>query len=163
MDRDRDRRSFRYGKEPGEVVLTVEVVSKSSARKDYQDILEIYRRLGVREYLAIRPTGHYSDGPFELTGWQRDPNTGRLELIRPDTEGRLSLRTTGLLAGTGPGGWGLRIWDAATGKRLRPPEEEAEERAERAEQEAAARQQSEQEMASEIAQLRALLQEREGS
>ncbi len=188
-DRERDRRSFRYGQEPGEIVLTVEVVSKKSAPKDYRDILEIYRRLGVREYLAIRPTGPCSDGPFELRGWLRDPKSGRLEPIRSDPEGRLPLRTVGLFAGTGPEGWGLKIWDAATGKRLRTPAAaeaeralEAEERAERAErraeQEAAARLKAEEQsrqaeeqsrqaeeqsqvMAAEIERLRARLHERE--
>ncbi len=136
VDRDRDRRSFRYGQESGEVALTIEVVSKKSKRKDHEDILEIYRRLGVREYLAVRPTGHYSDGPFELRGWRRDPQTGWLESIRPDREGRLRLRTVGVLAGTGPEGWGLKIWDAATGERLRTPAAAAARRAVQAEQRA---------------------------
>ncbi len=146
VDRDRRRSSFRYGEEPGEVVLTVEVVSKKSAPKDYRDILEIYTRLGVKEYLAIRPIGHYADGPFELKGWRRDPRSGRLEPIAADGEGRLRLRTTALLVGTGTEGWGLEVWDAATGERLRSPDEEtaflelrAEQARARAEQEAAAR------------------------
>ena len=159
-DRDRRRSSFRYGEEPGEVVLTIEVVSKKSAPKDYRDILEIYTRLGVKEYLAIRPIGHYADGPFELRGWRRDPRAGKLGPIDPGGEGRLRLATTGLLVGTGAEGWGLKVWDAATGKRLRPPEEEAARAAraeERAEQEAEARRAAEEE----IERLRARLEEQE--
>ncbi len=155
VDRDRDRRSFRYGKEPGEVVLTIEVVSSRSKRKDYRDILEIYRRLGVRDYLAIRPIGHYSDGPFELQGWHRDPEGGRLEPILPDGDGRLHLRSVGLLAGTGEEGWGLKIWDAATGERLRTPAAAEAERAAEAEERA-------EEMRAELERLRARLHEHEG-
>lgn len=134
-DRDRDRASFRFGEEPGTVRLTVEVVSRRSAQKDYGDILEIYSRIGVEEYVAIRPTGSYADGPFVFDGWRRDPETGRLAPMHPDRRGRLPLRTTGLLLGTGEDGWGLRVWDAETGARLRSPEEEAAWQAERAEQE----------------------------
>ena len=121
----------------------VEVVSKKSLKKDYKDLLEIYARLGVEEYVAIRPTGLYADGPFEVRAWRRDPKARRLRRIDPDPEGRLRSRTTGLLLDTGAHGWGFRIWDAATGERLRAPEaEEARARRsaeERAEQEAQAR------------------------
>ena len=137
QDRDRYRRSFRYGREPGRVVLTVEIVSQSSAKKDLADILQIYSRLGVEEYLAIRPLGYYADGPFELRAWRRDPRTGRLEPLDPDREGRLRLRTQGLLVGTGADGWGVKVWDAATGELLRTPLEEETERALEAEERAA--------------------------
>jgi len=56
-DRDRERTSFRFGEEPGKVRLVVEVVSQKSLRKDYEDLLPIYARLGVEEYVAIRPRG----------------------------------------------------------------------------------------------------------
>ncbi len=176
-DRDRRRRSFRYGREPGEVRLAIEVVSKSSVRKDYQDLLEIYAPLGVAEYVAIHPLGHYPDGPFKLTGWRRDAETGQLERTPPDPEGRIPSHTTGLLFGTGADGWGLTVWDAATGERLRRPDQEtalleeraetAEERAERAERRAeqmeAARRAVEgenQALKAEIERLRAQIQDR---
>ncbi len=141
-DRDRRRRSFRYGQEPGTVRLVIEVVSKSSVKKDYQDLLQIYAPLGVEEYVAIHPLGPYSEGPFQLTGWRLDPQRRQLRPIAPDPPGRIPLQTAGLLFGTGPDGWRLRVWDAATGERLRPPAEAAEERAE---QEAAARRKAEDE------------------
>jgi Uma2 family endonuclease len=162
-DRDRYRRSFRYGKEPGKVVLTVEVVSQKSVRKDYLDILAIYDRLRVEEYLAIRPLGNYSEGPFELKAWRRDPRTERLEPIASGPRGRLRLRTVGLLVGTGPDGWGLKIWDAETEEILRSPLVAETERAlqaeERAEREAAARRQAE-ERAEREAEARRQAQER---
>ena len=40
-----------------------------------------------------------------------EPGLGR------DRSGRLRLRTAGVLLGTSPEGWGLKVWDAATGKR----------------------------------------------
>ncbi len=141
-DRDRRRRSFRYGQEPGTVRLVVEVVSKSSVKKDYQDLLRIYAPLGVEEYVAIHPLGPYSDGPFQLTGWRLDPHTRQLRPIPPGPQGRIPSRTAGLLCGTGPDGWRLAVWDAASGERLRPPAEEAERRADR---EAAARRKAEEE------------------
>ncbi len=136
-DRDRYRRSFRYRREPGKVVLTVEIVSQKSAKKDLEDNLEIYRLLGVEEYLAIRPLGYYSDGPFELRAWRPNPRTGHLDPIAPRRSGRLRLRTQGLLVGTGADGWGFKIWDAATGERLRSPVEEEARRAFQAEERAA--------------------------
>lgn len=141
-DCDRRRRSFRYGQEPGTVRLVVEVVSKSSVKKDYQDLLQIYAPLGVEEYVAIHPLGPYSDGPFQLTGWRLDRQAQQLRPIAPGPEGRILSRTTGLLFGTGKDGWRLAVWDAATGERLQPPAQEAEQRAE---QETAARRKAEEE------------------
>ncbi len=143
-DRDRDRTSFRCGEEPGKVQMVVEVVSRKSLRKDYEGLLPIYARLGVEEYFAIRPTGVYASGPFELRGWRRETTRKRLRRIIPDQEGRLHSQATGLLFGTGPQGSNLLIWDAATRERLLTPEEkaaqarrQAEQRAELAEERAA--------------------------
>ncbi|MCP4655509.1 MAG: hypothetical protein GY856_08835 [bacterium] len=178
-DRGRQRRSFAYGKEPGELRLVIEVVSKSSVRKDYRDLLKIYAPLGVEEYLAIHPLGFYVDGPFRLQGWRLDPHGGQLEPIAPNSQGRIPSQTTGVVFGRGAGGWGVGLWDAATGERLRTSEEaralelEARLKAEeRAEQEAAARLKAEEdkqqaerrcrEMMAEVEQLRAQLPRREG-
>lgn len=133
-DRDLRRTSFRFGEEPGKVRLVIEIVSKNSVKKDYRDLLAIYGPLGVEEYFAIRPVGFYSEGPFRLRGWRRDTKTGRLRLLRPDAQGRLRSRVTGLLFGTREAGWGLEVWDAATGERLRTSDEELEWHAERAAQ-----------------------------
>jgi hypothetical protein len=133
-DRDLRRTSFRYGQEPGKVRLVVEVVSKSSVRKDYQDLLAIYGPLGVEEYVAIRPMGFYPDGPFKLRGWRRDPTSGRLRPIRPRADKRLHSQVTGLLFGTGEDGYGLELWDAATGERLRTSDQELAWHAEQTEQ-----------------------------
>ncbi len=133
-DRDLRRTSFRYGEEPGEVRLVIEIVSKNSVRKDFRGLLAIYGPLGVEEYVAIRPRGFYPQGPFELRAWRRDARTGSLRPLRPDAEGRLRSRVTGVLFGTGEEGWGLEVWDAATGERLRTSEEELRWHAERREE-----------------------------
>lgn len=130
-DRDLRRTSFRFGEEPGKVRLVIEIVSKNSRKKDYEDLLAIYGPLGVEEYVAIRPRGFYPQGPFELRGWRRDPRTGRLRRLRPDAAGRFRSRVTGLSFGTGAEGWGLEVWDAATGERLRTSEDELRWHAER--------------------------------
>ncbi len=141
-DRDARRESFELEKEPGEIWLAVEVVSKTSETKDYKGILKPYTQLKVREYVAIDPRGKYLDGPVKLRAWRRNPGTKRLRRVALDKEGRFHSETTGLLFGTGPYGRGLEIRDAATGELLRPPLEEASWQAERAEQEAAARRQA---------------------
>lgn len=178
VDRDRRRKSFRFGREPGTVRLVVEVVSEESVKKDYRDILRIYAPLGVEEYVAIRPLGHYTDGPFELKGWRLDPRTRRLRPISPDPQGRIPSLTTGLLFGTDADGFGLSLWEAATGERLRSSDEDVtwlrdrvEQAEERAERESAARRAAEKEkqralrqnreMAAELEQLRAQLRERD--
>ncbi|MEE8585517.1 MAG: hypothetical protein V3T83_11765, partial [Acidobacteriota bacterium] len=94
----------------------------------------------------------------------RNPKTKRMNRMRPDRQGRLHSKTTGLLFGTGADGCGLVISDALTGERLRTPDEETAWQAEHAEQEAEARREAEQrnrEMMAEIERLRAQLQKRE--
>jgi Uma2 family endonuclease len=137
LDRDRGRKSFHFGREPGkvrQVRLVVEVVSEDSVRKDYQDLLRIYAPLGVQEYVAVRPLGLYPDGPFELRGWHLDPRTRRLLPIAPNPQGQIPSLATGLLFGTGSDGFCLSLWNAASGERLLSPEEDVTRLRERAEQ-----------------------------
>lgn len=131
-DCDRRRWSFRLGEEPGSVALAIEMVSVRSKAKDYRDILEIYSRMGVAEYLAIEPLGDYVTGPYALRFWRYDRVSGRLQPADAETGGAFWSRTTGLLFGTGEDGWGLEIRELGTGKRLLPPEEEIVEFARRA-------------------------------
>jgi Putative restriction endonuclease len=145
-DRDRQRKSFRFGEEPGTIRLVIEVVSERSREKDTRDLLKIYSRLGVEEYVAVFPEGSYATGPFELKGWRLGKATGRLRPLRPAADGRLHLRATSLVLGTGEDGWGLYLWDAATGERLRTPEEARIDAERRAEEEAAARRAAEAEL-----------------
>ncbi len=149
-DPERRRTSFRLGEEPGEILLAIEVVSESSAEKDYTGILPKYARLKVREYVAIEPEGIYIDGPFKVKGWRYDEATMEMS---PTGKARMNSRTTGVIFSPGPGGNGLEIRDAASGELL-PPLEQALQKAEqerqkaeqRAEQEAAERQKAEAEL-----------------
>ncbi len=140
-DRARNRESFELGGEPGEIWLAIEVVSKNSVEKDHGGILEPYGELKVREYVAIRPRGAYLDGLVELRAWRRNAQTKKLEEVSLDEEGRFHARKTGLLFGTGPGGKGLLIHDAATEELLLSETEMLRAAEERAEQEARARKQ----------------------
>ncbi len=124
-DRERRRRSVELEKEPGEIWLAIEVVSGESGEKDYGGILDPYNRLKVQEYVAIDVVGDYLDGPVELQAWRRDAEAKQLLPVPLDPDGRFHSRTTGLLFGTGLGGRGLEIRDAAAGELLRPPLEEA--------------------------------------
>jgi Putative restriction endonuclease len=153
-DRERQRKSFRFGEEPGTVRLVIEVVSERSREKDTRDLLDVYARLGVEEYVVIFPEGSYATGPFDLKAWRLGKATRRLRPLRPDRDGRLHLQATSLLLGTGEGGWGLEVRDAATGERLRTSAEAEAEARRKAEEE-------KQEMAAEIERLRARVRDLE--
>lgn len=154
-DRGRRRRSFRPEEEPGAILLGVEVVSKSSVKKDYEDLLGIYAKLGMAEYVAVRAKGLYLDGAFEIRLWRRDAKRKRLVEVEPDGSGRFLSEKTGLLFGTGSDGKGLVIFDAAKGERLRAPLEEAAWQRERAVE----AERLNREMKAEIERLRAQLRE----
>lgn len=142
-DRERWRGSFRFGKESGRVRVAVEVVSRSSKKKDHEGILPIYEELGVEEYVALRAEGNYIDEVFEIRAWRRDSKTGKLVEQELDAEGRFHSRITGFLFGTESEGRGLVIWDASSGERQRPPKEETSWQTARADLEAEERRQAE--------------------
>ncbi len=56
-DRARKRLSFCLQEEPGEILLAIEVVSKTSVEKDYGDILDPFTQLGVAESSPQNPGG----------------------------------------------------------------------------------------------------------
>jgi len=122
-DRDRRRKSFREGKEPGRIVLVIEVVSPDYKEKDYEDLPEIYEKAGVGEYVTVEALGDYLSGPYELAG-RRMGDDLRYHEIPPDTDGRIQLESVGLWLAPDPDGWGLEIADRATGRRVLTPEEE---------------------------------------
>ncbi len=156
-DPKRRRKSFRLGKVSGRLRLVMEVVSERSKEKDLETLPEIYAQLGAEEYLVLQAEGDYIDEVFGLTAWRREASSGRLRPVKPDSEGRLHLRTVGLLLGTAEGR-GLVIWDAATGERQRPPLEEVSFQRARAAHAEEARKKAEQEkkeMVAELEQLRA--------
>jgi Uma2 family endonuclease len=108
--------------------LIIEVVSPSDRRiskVDEVDKVELYERLGVREYLL-------HDLPSERNGWRvgwrgyRLGKAGRYVSLKPDVQGCLLSETTGLLFGANLAGNWAKIVDAKTGQRLLSPTEEEE-------------------------------------
>jgi Uma2 family endonuclease len=142
--------------------LIIEVVSPSDRRirkVDEVEKVDLYERLGVREYLL-------HDLPRKRNGWRagwrgyRLGMAGRYARIEPDGQGRLFSETAGLLFGANPEGNWAEVIDAKTGQRLLSPGEEKKGRlrAEKAlRQEAEARRSAEAELVrlrEELAQLR---------
>jgi Uma2 family endonuclease len=146
--------------------LIIEVVSPSDSRirrTDQVTKVELYERIGVREYLLLDLPRR---GNRRRMGWHghRLDRRGRYARIAPDLRGRIHSETTGLVFGTDPTESWIEMLDARTGERLLTAAEEAEaghKRAEqqaiRAEQQAKARQEAESEVArlrEELARLR---------
>ncbi|HEX7184121.1 MAG TPA: Uma2 family endonuclease [Thermoanaerobaculia bacterium] len=112
--------------------LVIEVVSPSKARirrVDEVDKVELYQRVGVREYLLVglprRATGYR----FRIKEYRLGPER-RYRPIEPDDQGCLLSETTGLRFGVAPDGNWIEMFDAKTGERLLTPLE-IEERAAR--------------------------------
>jgi Uma2 family endonuclease len=143
-DRDRRRGSFWIGREPGRLVLAVEIVSKNYKDKDYVDSKAIYEREKVPEYVLIELQGEYLDGPYKLTCYRLD-ESGVYRQVEADENGGIVSEQANLRIEPDAEGWGLRVTDLRTGERLLRPGEEAEARreAEARAQEAEARAQDE--------------------
>lgn len=149
--------------------LIIEVVSPSDSRirrTDEVTKVELYERLGIREYLLLDLPRRGNRRRLTWHG-HRLNRAGRYERIEPDLRGRIHSKTAGLLFGADPTESWIEIIDAGTGKRLLTPLEEkqraeqekqrAEQEKQRAEQEAKARKEAEAEVAhlrEELARLR---------
>jgi Uma2 family endonuclease len=143
--------------------LVVEVVSPLSARvrlTDLKDKVNLYRRVGIPEYVIVDCPRRRAGRRYTLLGYRLDAE-GQYQPIAPDDQERLLAETLGIWFQVAPTGDRVFLFDAATGRRLLNLDEQAdviahaEERAahekERADREAAAREAAE----AEIARLRA--------
>lgn len=140
-DPGRRRSSFWIGREPGELVLAVEIVSRNYKNKDYKDSKAVYEREKVPEYILIELQGEYLDGPYKLTCLRLD-DSGVYREAEPDEKGGIVSEQARLRIEPDPAGWGLKVTDLRTGDRLLRPQEETEARRQEAEarrQEAEAR------------------------
>jgi Uma2 family endonuclease len=155
----RMRRSFNVVKEGVVPCFILEIVSPFDARirrTDEVDKVKLYERIGVEEYLLVDMPRTGTGGRFRLKGYCLDPDR-RYRPIEPDGQGRLPGRTIGLLFGVSEDGQRVEVFEAASGERLRTPQEEVEARA------AAERREAEKEEAlriaeKELARLRAELE-----
>lgn len=117
--------------------LIIEVVSPSDARirnVDERDKVKLYERVGVPEYVMVRPPRlKRGERGYRLRGYRLDA-LGRYRPIEPDADGRLLAETVGLQLGVSADGDWIVLYDAETGEPLRSSveEEEARKAAERA-------------------------------
>jgi hypothetical protein len=122
FDRDIESYDVRAGIPPS---LIIEVVSPSDRRIRKVDEVEkvnLYERLGVREYLL-------HDLPRKRNGWRAGwrgyclDKADRYTPIEPDAQGRLLSETVGLLFGANPAGNWAEVVAEETGERLLSPVE----------------------------------------
>lgn len=116
--------------------LIIEVVSPSDSRirrTDEVTKVELYERIGVREYLLLDLPRRGNRRRLSWHGHRLD-RRGRYARIEPDLRGRIHSETTGLVFGADPTESWIEIFDARTGQRLLTSDEEAEEGRRRAEQ-----------------------------
>jgi Uma2 family endonuclease len=166
VDATRERRSFKTWEEDEVPSVVVEVTSKETAEEDLEVKRELYERLKVREYFLFDPLHEYLERPlmgFRLIG---DDYGEKYEPLPPAEDGGLVSAELGMRLV--PEGTQLGLFRFRTGERVpAPPEayellEEAQKRASRAEEELEKhRQRAEQErrradeLAAEVARLRA--------
>jgi Uma2 family endonuclease len=163
-DPEADRPSFNVVKEGVVPCLIIEVVSPLDARirrTDEVDKVKLYEQVGVQEYLLVNPPRRSTGNRFRLLGYRLSPN-GRYQPIEPDEDGRFLSETTGLRFGVSPHGKRIELFDAATGERLRSPEEEVAAR-EAAEAEITKATEARKAAEAEVARLRAEIERLKGS
>lgn len=145
QDKQKHRSSFDVTQEGTRPCLVVEVMSPQYPGDD-TDKVAIYQRVGIAEYIIVKPYFEREMKPMELLGYRLEQ--GRYCKIQPDTHGRLLSHTTGVWFGLDGKKRFLILTDATTGERLLTSEEEH-----------AARLDAE----AEVARLRSLLSKRNGS
>lgn len=100
--------------------LAIEVVSPKDSRirrTDEVDKVELYQKVGIREYLLVHVPRRIGKGRFRLQGYRLGPDR-RYRPLEPDPEGRLLSETTELRFGISPQGDRVDVFDARTGARL---------------------------------------------
>lgn len=106
------RRSFKSWEERGQPCFILELTSEGTASEDTDDKLELYQRLGVREYFLFDSTATLLDRP--LIGYRL--MRGVYEPLIPAADGSLPSNDLGLRFV--PHGPDLAIVDMRTGRRL---------------------------------------------
>lgn len=114
-DKEKFRSSFDIVSEGTLPSLVVEIVSPQYPGDDTIKV-DIYRRVGISEYIIIDPHFEKRNGEIELTGYRLV--NGRYRKIRPDVRGRLLSETTQVWFELDAKKRKLHLVDAVTGKRL---------------------------------------------
>lgn len=116
-DPGRLRESFWVGRDPGNVLLVMEIVSREHPVKDYQDVKEVYQRNRIPEVILVDPLGNYISDPAQLSGYRLESN-GRYTGI-PVRDGSLvSLQANLRITSDPESWWGFTVVDLRTGERL---------------------------------------------
>jgi Uma2 family endonuclease len=145
-----ERDSFKVWEEKAVPCVVIELTSAKTKDEDLGPKKELYQRLGVREYFLFDPKHEYL--PRQLMGYRliarEEESTGEngtvvaeYEELPPDQEGGLVSAELGVRLV--PEGERLAVFDYATGERLLPMPERAEQERLRAEDERRQREQAE--------------------
>lgn len=106
------RKNYKLWEEGHVPNLVIEVTSDATRDEDLDKKKDTYERLGVEEYFLHDPEGDYLSP--RLQGYRLD--NGRYRVIRPNPDGSLESRATGLTLQVE--GKNLRLIDSVTGERL---------------------------------------------
>ncbi len=163
VDAGKNRRSFKTWEERAVPSVVVEITSRETAEEDQGPKRELYERLGVREYFLFDPLHEYLERPligYRLIGDEYEP-------LPPAADGGLLSAELGLRLV--PDGTDLALIHFRTGERLpflpeayqlleevRQYARETEERNRQIEQELREERRHAEELAAELARLRAL-------
>jgi Uma2 family endonuclease len=157
VDAAKDRRSFKTWEERSMPSVILELTSKETAEEDQGPKRELYERLGVREYFLFDPLHEYLERPligYRLIGEEYEP------LPPAEDDGLLSAELGMRLV---PEGSHLSLFSFRTGKRVLAPSdayrmlEETQKQKRQVEQQLEQERRRAEELAAELARLRALL------
>ena len=112
----------------GPPTVAFEVTAQSSRRTDRREKVDLYARIGIREYFIVDPPEEFRNA--EVLGYRLVD--GRYQRIEPDEDGLLLSETLGLRLKLGTEV--LNLFDVRTGERLLSPMERATQAAEQAAQ-----------------------------
>lgn len=108
------RKTFDVPKEGARPCLIVEVMSPLFPGDDTVKV-DLYQRMGVAEYIIIKPQTEYDD-PGKLIGYYLE--AGQYQPIQPDQQGRLLSRTTKLWFALNATMDNIILTNASTGQRV---------------------------------------------
>ena len=122
---DPDLDSFDPVKQGAVPSLVIEVLSRTQRirKKDQEDKVALYARVGIPDYLLVDPPRR--EPRFQLKGYRLGPE-GHDQRIEPDDQGRLLCTSVGLGFGVSFQGDRVAVFDARTGERLLSSREEEE-------------------------------------
>ncbi len=117
-----EMRSWKVGKSGPAPHFVFEIASDDTWRKDIDEKVEIYGRMGVQEYFAYDPNEPpvWEGISRRLLGWKLNHNTQAMQTMQLNAEGHLwSHQLESFLV---PDGYYLRLYDQEGHLRLTPSE-----------------------------------------